>query len=301
MFTVQLWKALRTPSQHTLFRYFRASVLSQKTVVQIIDEMINSRFIFEMLTIVLVIGGCIFACFLSVYLFALVPLFIPLVGTYFALNNALKIGNMLTHEHRTQRYALLSISPVGISGIHWFIASIVCMTNNSIKQVTNIVRIIFILMFFGAGMVLFQQTAMNLNNDPIGTFGKNLLLLFPFFLLMGIITLDFFQSNVLGCIIGMFIPLYLHKEIEAAGLILGVFLLAQILFYLVVGIVVYVLVANNVIDLLEKFEQSLLIGSIALIVLFVIRELLIMQLWRYLVEALETDMSEFKHLMEKST
>lgn len=302
MFTLRLWKALCTPTQHTLFRYLRTSVLSQKTVAKILDDIIHSNVIFELITIALVIGACVFACIFSVALFALLPLIIPVIGTYFALNNALKIGSMLTREYRTQRYTLLTISPIGISGTHWFIANIVCTSNHTISNLISIVRVLFYLILVGAGIVLCQQIIINIDSDPMQSVTDVIFITIPFTLLIVMIVIDFIQSNVLGCILSMFVPLYIHKEIEASGLILGVFLLMQFLFYLLVGVMLYAtfIITNGITESLTIQEAFLVTGftlTTALITAFGMREVFIWQFWRYLMGKLEADSSDLKHIM----
>lgn len=299
MFTIQLWKALHNPPRHTLYHYLKISIQSQKSIGRLLSDIINSNVIFEFISVVIVLGLCLISCLLLIYIIVFIPLLIPAVGTYFALSNALKTGNMLTREHRSRRYELLATSPIGIGGTHWFIATTVCTTNEGLKQLTDVARAIYVFMFIGTAIVIFQRPLLQLNHAPLNALAESVLTVLPFVIILVLIFVDFIQSNVLGCIIGMLVPIHVQHEIEAGGLILGGFLLAQIIFYIFVGIGIFA-IWSYISTLREDFGNTLIIGTLGISVLFIIREFLIMQLWRYLVEALDTDMAELKRTMNLS-
>lgn len=283
MRTRQLWRALNhPPATHPIFR--REVVL---------PGLAKRRYAsWAGLTITLVIGLSEYS---PVILMLLLPLMLFVTGILYGIECALRVSHVIAREQENGTYALLSLSPPGQLGTSWVIGLTSLYRNREFDQLHSIFKngmavTLIMLTLFSILALLFSYPALNRRQDGMET-------IMPFYLtllvIFGASYIDYVQSVILGCLVGLLVPTFYENVLNSAMYALGGFLLAQI-GTLLLAALVGIVVLPGVYDLLGLYGEvagwSQLILSI--VTLVAVREAVIRLLWLLLTRRTGTAPSE---------
>lgn len=200
------------------------------------------------------------------------PLAVLLMGTFSGLIIAVRTSGTTAYEYERQRYDITAVTPEGHTGVSWAICSEVYHNSTILLQIRAFMQTVypfFLLLGFILMGILFLVS---------GSF----LVMMVAFLFTTAIYADYIQSSVAGCIVGMIIPTYVHDRISAQVLALGGFLGMQMLFYMIVALLGFVLVPL-------VLDQLILMPIAQFVIFFALREVWNRVLWRWLAWRLQSD------------
>jgi hypothetical protein len=213
----------------------------------------------------------------------LLPAMVFLSAVY-GLRWAMQIASHIAHEREFGMYELLALSPPGRLGINRTIISACLYRNESLEQVQAagawMMRGFFTLVFMLIGASL---TGNFIPEDVTAPAGAVIILIY-LFTMAAAVYVDHLQSIVLAVLVGMLIPTYTTRRIDAgAGAFIG-YLTLQVVTYAITLIIGFV-VAPRLLEFGQVAEAvRAVILPVARLAIFVVsREAVIWQLWRAVV------------------
>lgn len=213
----------------------------------------------------------------------LLPAMVFLSGVY-GLRWAMQIASHIANERELGMYELLAISPSGRLGINRVIVSACLYRNESLEQVQAggawMMRGFFTLVFMLIGA---SVTGNFIPEDVTAPAGAVIILIYLFTMAAAVYA-DHLQSIVLAVLVGMLIPNFITRRIDAgAGAFIG-YLMVQVVTYAITLVIGFAAVPR----LLEFSQTSdvfnaILLPFIRLAVFVVSREIIIWRLWEVVV------------------
>jgi hypothetical protein len=230
-----------------------------------------------------------------VVLMFLLPLMLFGTGLLYGIECALRISHVIIREQENGTFALLSLSPPGQLGMSWVIGTTSLYRNREFDQLHSIIKnglaiTLLVITWFSLLALLFFYPALSPRTEGAMVV---LPIYFTLILVLGVSYLDYIQSVILGCMIGLLVPTFRENSLNSAVYALGGFLLVDVgtlLFTALVGVVVL----PQAYDLLgvygEAANWSLVVLSLATLVSA--REMVIRTLWALLAERTNAAASE---------
>jgi hypothetical protein len=189
-------------------------------------------------------------------------------SSLYAVTWAVSISAAIIREHEHRTYDQLCLAPSGALGVNWAICAGVLHRDDALGWIDFLRKLMAALLLFILLAVLLT-TALRQNTFDLFQF---LALLLDMLTLAAMSYIDHVQSIVLGSLVGMLMPVYLRNNIDVRISTIVVFLASQAVTFLAA-----VLVWNVEIRLL----------SVA--VAYLLRESLIILVWRTLVYHLNAE------------
>lgn len=225
--------------------------------------------------------------------FVLGPLLLIASGTIYGILSGLVVSSTIINEKLQGRYLLLGLTNYGFEGANLALCTLAIHNNDLLRELRMTLRRIF--GFIVAPVVI---PALNIlfiysidpNPDLLRALRDVILLLF---ILLGI-PFDFMQSSTIAKIIGMLAPTFSRTRTNVQQLVLSAFLSIQI------G--TYVFWLTIVLFSLPSFLGSIGVSIdvwyilVAYLVLYAIREFIIIVLWHLLASQLRADLDDLDRL-----
>lgn len=274
MMTFKLWRALNNPpATHPIFR---------RTVL--LPVLIPRR---GMSASGLMVGFImLMSDFMPTLLILIMPFFLLICGLVYGLECAIRVSQLILVERKNNTFELLSLSPSGALAACWAICTSSLYHKRQFEKLRDIVRTsaqIAIAVFLVVAVLLGGMAlSIILSDAPL-----ELPMIMPLLNASAIVVLiyvDYVQSTVLGCAVGLMIPTFGSSVIDSFLYAPAVFLLLKFGSYSL-----SVLVGINLVDtlFLQAGWQSGLadLGMTVLRVtaMIAVQELLIRGLWRIIV------------------
>jgi hypothetical protein len=228
--------------------------------------------------------------------FLLLPA-ILFTSAFYSLRWAITVGSTIAREREAGMFELVSLSVDGGIGASWAICTAAIHRNQSLEQIQSpmswIVRLGFTLLLLSS-LGNFVEPLVPRDADMSM---QTLIPLLYLFTLSAALYMDHMQSVAMGSLIGMLMPSYTRSRVDAGIGSLIVFLLFQVITYVITLYIGFSLIPS----LLRSLEVASVTASISLPILrlgvfFVIREAIIHGLWRVLVERLNIAASEIVYV-----
>lgn len=281
MITWKIWRALKYPPRaNRLFQLtIAAHNFSQSSFSPLALLIVLVLLPFSALTSRTVASMVSFVVLASLLIFIVLQIF---TGSFYGLLWAVRTASTIAGLHRGKVYETLCLLPDGALGVSWIICTASLYWNGNDRefgsQYTWPIRIFFV---FGIA-VYFSPW---LPDEQTWT-------LISVFINIFTITLWFriedVQSIVLACIIGMAIPTYTHHKIEVRIWTAAVYFFLQITAYALAGVVTFsILPLIYETITLRAWLQAVTKPIFGLTVIFLMRETMILGLWRWLLLRLE--------------
>lgn len=230
--------------------------------------------------------------------FVILPAMIFMSAVY-GLRWVVQIAGAIAREREVGMYDLLALTPLGAFGISWVITSAYLHRNESLEQIQSagawLMRGFFttVLMLAAASLAI-TPVIPDDANPALGQF------IIPLYLVtFGLaVYLDHLQSVVLACIVGMLIPAYASRKMDAGLSAFGVYLLIQIATYALTLLLGFSLIPA-LFDILRwtGFGPTFMLPVIRLVVFWGAREIIIRYLWLRLVRETNTTLSEVQTVL----
>lgn len=228
-------------------------------------------------------------------LIPVIPLIWIILGITYGLDCALRVGSAIAREHENDTFNLLSLSPAGALGASWAICTSTLYRNRDFDRLREIVRASMVV---GAAFILILGlTVLVVHSDTFSRFPAppepTIVHTANFLGVIAALYLEFVQSTLLGCLLGMFIPTYAHGRLDSSLYAVGGYLLLQVTTYLLAFFIGFVILPDSLNNLPFKSEYiEIVLTVLRLFVFFLIREVTLTILWRLLIERLNAYPSE---------
>ncbi len=308
--TWQLWRALRDPQlEHPMYQQFlhasqRNKALKFTDIIPIPKVFLNTSLWGFISGFALVIFMCAGGWILVLPALATIP-FIPLTGTIYGLFTAIRIAGYMTRERQKNRYNLIAITPHGLAGVTWAVASAVFHRSKNVSQLRDMVMGLYIVLYMVFVLLLMVAIMNTIFLDRLPITPNDWLLTIERYefmrntLLLGIaisaLFIDFVQSIITGVLIGMMLPTYTKNATNARAVTLGLYLMIQF------GI--YAFVALGAIFVLPElmpyvyWQNDVLLAVLQLLLLITTREALLFFLWHKLADRFITETNELNYVI----
>jgi hypothetical protein len=293
MITWRLWNMLRNPPfSHPLFRRtLIRRVGHQPSEIQPY-RIITPRFIIELVGVLFICTAMLSPIFL---ILAAIGLLMILNGTIYSLVWSVRTSGLIAQEREKQTYDVCCVSPEGALGVNWAICTGYLHRDNRLEQIHTVVRSLLgmaLIMVVLIALVL----ASNVGQERTNQFAQEETLRYSIMLVhvttaICLIYIDHVHSIVLGCLIGLLIPSYAQRRLDAQLGTLAVYLALQISTYVAAWVTGWMILPAIYDESANGFAQiSLALSQIA--VFFGIREAVIMFLWHKLAQRLNLTPTE---------
>lgn len=259
--TWTLWRQLWPPSTHPLFKHR-------------LKPPAPRRFVLPSSCLALLLFGGMACCSITSLAFftweapipVILPLAIFLVSTLSVGLWALNTSALIAQERARQTYDLVCLAPSGSLGVHWALCSVSLRGNDSLIWI-HAVR-----MLGTEGLLFILIVSLT---DPGPDF------LAQIAILAAASFLDHIQATVLGCLVGMSVPAFVHSPASArlwAGLFFGALQWGTLL---VTGLIL--------LGLARLVPEGLAVSAVGALIFLLLREGVVIGLWRALAHQLNTD------------
>jgi hypothetical protein len=283
--TWKLWRMLKNPPRnHPLF------MRMSKAQAAPLPRHINIAAM-SILVVMICFLTAVIPPLLSVALF-LPVLFAVFNGSVYGLVWAVRVSRTIVHEHEQRTFEILSIAPDGALGSSWAICTGCIHRSRAFDHLRP-----FSLEEFALAWVVSLILSAGKWQQYINSFQENLFL-FPILVLLTyslLLVLTFYfnniQSVIIGVLVGIGMPIYVRSRLDAQVWAVGLYMLIQIVTYLLTWILGGVLLPMV---LTTGIASEVLSAFLSLGLFFLLRETVIALLWRWLVFQLNSDTNEIQ-------
>lgn len=252
-----------------------------------------------LLGVLIVLFGCVLPL-LNPTLLALVflaPLvFVVFNGTLYGSLLSAYVASSIAGERQRGNYEVLSLTPAGGLGAHWFIA-VGCLHRNQLFDRLREVSVeeFFIAIMLALGISV-ERSQHYMNTVALAvTVPQITLILIYMTVLMTILFLNRVQSLVLSCAVGMLVPVYVQTRSEAQLIALGSYLTLQLAIY---GTVLFLVTqVFPLVFALETIWEEAFMIMLALILFYAAHEVAIGIITRTLPRLLNATSAEWERLL----
>jgi len=253
---------------------------------------ITSRFIFEFFGVLFICTAMVSPIFL---ILVVIGLMFILNGTIYSLIWSVRTSGLIAQERERQTYDLYCVSTEGALGVNWAICMGFLHRDNRLEQIHMVVRSILgiaLLMIVLIALVLVS----NVGQERVSPFAQEAVRQYSVMLvrvatIICLIYIDHVHSIILGCLVGILIPTYPRRPIDAQLGTLGVYLTLQFTAYLLAwigGLVILPLVYAEGTILLAQISLAIM----QIMIFYGIREAMILILWNKLAQRLNVTPNE---------
>ena len=236
--------------------------------------------------------GCVLILFSP---FLLLPAIVFLSAVY-GLRWAVQIANSIAHEREAGMYDLLVISPPGALGIGRLVMS-ACMHRNETLEQTEAAGTWIMRGFFTVVLMLIAASISPSIIPPDAELSGGFIVA-VYLLTMGLaMYIDHLQSIVLAAEIGILVPSYATRRLDASAAAFILYLVVQVATFMLTLLLGFTIAPK----VLEVFQVSGIVSAFALpvarLALFAgSREVVIRYLWRMLVRETDATPSEVEFI-----
>lgn len=285
--TGRIWRALnRPPGTHPLF---------QRVVLMPGEKRRFASWAGVIITLVVGMGEHI-----PTLLLFLMPVLLFFTGIIYGVDCALRVSTAIAREHEHDTFTLLAMSPDGALGTSWAICTSALYRHREFDTFHTIVRTSVIIALVVIGIVgsisiLWQSAVISRTPQPV-------MLTVMMYVNLGVtftaVYLEYIQSTVLGCLVGMLIPTYARNRLDAMIFALGSFLLLQITSYLITMLIGFAFLPGFFHSIgIQDFTAEFSLTFIRLGLFFAVREVILLVAWRTLLLRLNAVSNELEPLM----
>jgi len=236
--------------------------------------------------------GCVLILFSPVLL---IPGIVFLSAVY-GLRWAVQIASSIANEHESGRYDLLAISPPGALGIGLIVMSACLHRNESLEQTeaggTWLMRGFFTV------TVMLIAASLTPAIIPKDTELSGGIIVALYLLTMALaMYIDHLHSVVLAAEIGILIPIYATRRLDASAAAFILYLVIQVLTF-VLTLLVGFSIAPSILETLQisTVASALILPFVRLIVFAGSREVIVHYLWKKLVRETDATPSEVEFI-----
>lgn len=233
-------------------------------------------------------------------LLVMMPLILVCVGVFYGLDCAMRVGTAIAYERENERFILLSLSPPGALGSAWAICATALYRNHDFIRLRSVVRVALALAFIGALVLLLLVNLFTLATSThyYGqevTFSPlaSLIAVLAIFLA---VYMEYTGSAVLGTLVGILVPTYTRSRLDTLLMSFGVFLLLQMMVYLLTYFFGFWFVPPFFFTF-DETTGEIVLTLIRLLIFYAVREAVITVVWSLVIRRCNAAPSELDFVM----
>lgn len=304
MMTWRLWRALL--SDIILSPMFRRTYIANRIRLSLSPSHalpnpstrrfnLKERTLLLLTQIIAVLGGVGLLFGLLCLLPVLIALF-ALSGVFYGARCALETSHRVTMERENGTYSILCVTPPGIFGVHWSICT------GYLRQYENfnllrvgISRTSIGVVVFACGLVAISLLSgpRSVNSAPL----ESLVWLSSMIALVAAFYLNFVQSVIIGCMVGLLVPGYTSNKLDAQLYAVSIFLTLALAS---IALTLFVILSLDGAFISGGLGIRLLLPLVYVLVFYLIREAIITLLWNQVVSVLNTETEEVAQVLNPS-
>jgi hypothetical protein len=248
--------------------------------------------------------GIVLLCILStltpqilILLLILPILFVTFNGNVYGLLWAGRISRAIAREQEMRTFDTLSLTPYGALGASWALCAGCVHRDYRFSRLQTISTEELFIALLVAVVLSVERTTQSWMFSENMIFTQVLLILtYTTILLVGFYV-NHVQSVVLGALIGMQVPTFVHNRFDGQIWSVGLYLVLQAVTYGMTFVVSVVLLPAIVMALnVAGLANELLLAFLSLGIFYGIRETVVAVLWRMLIYQLNGNSSEFESM-----
>lgn len=233
-------------------------------------------------------------------LFLMMPLILLVLGLTYGLDCALRVGNAIGREHEQNTYPLLALAPPGPLAAMWTLCTSALYRNHDFMRLRGIVQTSLISGLVGSLVIVAVLLIMNSELFTLYVQPASLTLanLVNFLMILGAVYAEYIQSLVLGVLVGLLVSTLTRTRLDISLWAFGIYLFLQMLVYLLTLLLGFTLLPLLVERLNISGDYTLAGLSLLRLVIFcAAREIVIITLWRSLLERLNVTPQELDFMV----
>ncbi len=222
------------------------------------------------------------------------PIILVLSGTIYGLASALNISGAIMNERIQGRYLILGVTPSGFLGASWALCSLSVQNSRALRQLRTALAGIYSLMILVMTLPLIITTIFYVANSKFPQLYElwSVLIIASSFLVWCIV--DFFQSACTGSLVGIIAAHHNKTRGQTQNSVLGNFLALQLGVYILTGFIGLFIIPS--LFALIRYPITPFYGYICVLVLYAVREMLIIILWHGLALTVDDDVEQLNRL-----
>lgn len=238
-----------------------------------------------LISVVLLCSG---GWFILIPLGILIPLVFLSIGTLYGGHIALHLSSIIAKLRIHGQLEILSTTPSGIIGTLWATTNAIYHSRRSLKQLKETAqRFYLIALVLISIYISLNFLAGILNGVELSRMAKTITNAVPTLLFISALYIDLLQSIILGCIVGMLIPIFTRSQLDSNALSFLVYFTSQLVYYVTFSMLAFWLLPQ-----LLDTQPTYLRAIIQFVMFFSIREFLIISLWHLLARKIGSDIPE---------
>ncbi len=193
---------------------------------------------------------------------------------FWAAGTSGRIARLQTND----QYDLICAAPGGKFSLHWAVCTGVLHRDNRLDMIHTVLRVLLLIVLGIILLTLFSSLSVGRQD-----WGRTALALLNTLGLLIAVYMDHIQSVVCGSVVGMLVPLYIRRPLDARIAAVALYVLVQTF-----GYVPAILAAIDGVNIIfADSDQAVLMTAARLLVFVGIREAIIAGLWRWLLNRSE--------------
>lgn len=202
-------------------------------------------------------------------------------------NAAAGISSEIAREQEKGRYDLIALSPPGMFGAGWALATRFLRTNRNTLRLAKLIRAFHLICFLGVILIVVMNLVIAGGTGMIESImDTGFIEMAAVLMLIAALHLDFIQAVLLGALIGILAPSYTSRRIDSSIAAVGGFLGIQFTIYLVIyaslNLMTLLLLALGI-------DSTFLIALLTLILVYVTHEIALYSIWRMVQQRLNLE------------
>ncbi|MCU0481482.1 MAG: hypothetical protein MUE54_09750 [Anaerolineae bacterium] len=222
------------------------------------------------------------------------PTLFALSGTIYGIVSALTISGAIINERLQGRYLILGVTPSGFLGAAWALCSISVQNSRLLRQLRTLLGTIYGVAVLMLLLPFLLTTLIYFGNSEVSQIYDLWSILIIAFSIIILFLVDFFQSACIGGLLGLIAPHYSETRANTQNSVISNFLALQFGVYLVTGFICLFLIPS--IFSLIRYPITPFYGYICAVVLYAVREVLIIALWHGLAITIDDDVVQLNRL-----
>jgi hypothetical protein len=254
--------------------------------------LVTPRFFIELFGVLFICTAMLSPIFL---ILVITGLLLILNGTIYSLIWAVRTSGLIAQERERQTYDLYCVSTEGALGVNWAICMGFLHRDNRLDQIHTVVRSLLSIALLMIVLIALVVVS-NAGQGNVTPFAQEAVQQYSVMLVhvatvICLIYIDHVHSIVLGCLVGILMPSYTRRRLDAQLGTLGVYLMLQVSTYVLAwigGLVILPLIYDEGASGLALIS----LGIMQVTLFYAIRETMILVLWNKLVQRLNVTPNE---------
>lgn len=306
LFSLRFWRALqRPPVYHSLFRRAAEQYFDRPSSPPFWENWSKNQKVLStgIITLLAIISIFTVPQLLTFVIFVIPAIgtiaYVLLHGTLTGLQQCLRVSGIIARARERGMFDLLALAPLGAFGITWTLCTGSIYYDSPAGGSASAQRVWISRILFLAVFLLIALMTIASPRNGTGSASEALVIILMTVGLVGFgFFLDDLLSSVVGVLVGLIVPLVTGSALNARAIATGIFLLLQIIAYLLTWLIGFIILPELVLILpLSPFIGQVTLRLCQIGVLFLSRDLMARALWHIFRRLMEDQVLDTRQLL----